>query len=1443
MYQYRWEEDEVSGPLVRKLLAADEYSSWETRAFLRPIFRWMKMGLHKDGSREDAAIERAFAFVEWLVQLATQGDAERAIPQLPMLQPSYALNTIVTASQRAGSVREARRAFDLLETHGYLPDVFTYTALIDVIARNGDLPAAIEKYEEMRLSTSKPNIVTYTTLIRAVGLSDKVEMDQCLVFLTHAQTDGAFDEALFLEALEACARRKDRAVAASVLKEIATHSPKLRSDDRFFYTVGQVTKLLDYDGLEPVLDEWVENSVLSSEERVRTSQSVRKAVVHHDINRLISRIQSGSIVTVNDFETLIHQCRKRKWKEDVSVIVDAMRSIATKGWQSTGGEDNNGELIPPQPQLQLTSKTYVAIVDAYMCCGDEPLAWKVVQEVEDLQNISREFALYRKFVRGAYLMTNCDHIAELIALARKDKVVFSQRMGVEVARMHGYRHTEGFDLLVHELPVGETGTKAKKQAYLEELVKSCAYKNNSVGVEETLAAMLKHGFQRSAATETALFMCCIQHDTVSEAQKMLQHFQEASLMIPVPVYDSLLREFYFKYTRRGNTFDESSRKVAMKTLYARRAIFDQVLTTSRDKDSKNAAEQSIRDALMITPDPCLFLLQSVVSLRFLDLTFRTLGKLAKQLLVVVTDELPMEERHAEYCVSQLPLLSVHIVKELDDVVYLHRSHRAELLTFCQDALETDSVDKTMGFIMRRPELYDAETAVFLGPKFAEMFVFGGVSNVLMFFKSDIENSLEMRRQFVREVIELENAAAEEEGEEDSCSFTYTYKAIREFKLEHEAEFMPYMMQARAAMPKSVFADASATPVDDAAYLKIPLAPDHVVVVDSDEALALATDLLMRDSVTRLGLDAEWRPDSRAAVPSKCSILQVACDDYVFIFDFVEMTLGDLEELFEHLFSSEKIAKIGFAIDGDIKRLRWSFPDVKCFDTFANVLDFSFETLEPTTHLADGTYIKQALGFPLSKLQQKSDWERRPLTPQQVAYAALDAYCLLMLQDAVANFSVTLGQIPTCYLEVPAPMSATPAQVLQDVRFEERLAEVETRLPAVLAMATEGSLAKRNQSRRKLYHDSELLRIELEERMNALGIEAQWLSAPEMQDANAKLDAVRKQLKLDVLPASASPLETLYMVVRMLTMALVLVGWLSCVPVLIPLKWLTPMLTKLGVKKNYLPMDIVSWGTAAMVCVTACTDVKAEGVENLLNLKDSVVCMFSHSSNLDGFIVNGSSPVAFKFAAKKSIFLVPFLGWTSRWAFDFVAIDRSHRSSALKSLKELAVSVNERGNSVCISPEGTRSKDGLLQEFKKGPFYLREDTKKNVVPSIVFGAYELWPPGRLFSIPGHTLVRYLPEYKSDPNLNRNQNRLALRRIYLKAFTEDVPDYIGTRVSTNFILKNMFYHYLAWAITFKVTAWAFAAISSVCFWLNITYSTFMLLSLMVTVAGEALMFFTC
>jgi pentatricopeptide repeat protein len=100
-------------------------------------------GGRADARHRAAAVEKAFAFVDWMVQLTTEGDAFLEVPALPHVQPSYALNTIVTASQRAGSLEEAERAFELLLKYGYEPDVFTYTALIDVTARSGDVSAAI----------------------------------------------------------------------------------------------------------------------------------------------------------------------------------------------------------------------------------------------------------------------------------------------------------------------------------------------------------------------------------------------------------------------------------------------------------------------------------------------------------------------------------------------------------------------------------------------------------------------------------------------------------------------------------------------------------------------------------------------------------------------------------------------------------------------------------------------------------------------------------------------------------------------------------------------------------------------------------------------------------------------------------------------------------------------------------------------------------------------------------------------------------------------------------------------------------------------------------------------------------------------------------------------------------------------------------------------------
>lgn len=122
----------------------------------------------------------------------------------------------------------------------------------------------------MRTSSSRPNIVTYTTLIRSIGFSDSVDPDRCLAFLTHARDDNTFDDSLFLEALTACARRKSLGTAEAILSKITSESPKLRSDDRFFHVVAELATQFDATQDEDVLGLWLTRQVISTEEHQKS---------------------------------------------------------------------------------------------------------------------------------------------------------------------------------------------------------------------------------------------------------------------------------------------------------------------------------------------------------------------------------------------------------------------------------------------------------------------------------------------------------------------------------------------------------------------------------------------------------------------------------------------------------------------------------------------------------------------------------------------------------------------------------------------------------------------------------------------------------------------------------------------------------------------------------------------------------------------------------------------------------------------------------------------------------------------------------------------------------------------------------------------------------------------------------------------------------------------
>lgn len=135
------------------------------------------------------------------------------------------------------------------------------------------------------------------------------------------------------------------------------------------------------------------------------------------------------------------------------------------------------------------------------------------------------------------------------------------------------------------------------------------------------------------------------------------------------------------------------------------------------------------------------------------------------------------------------------------------------------------------------------------------------------------------------------------------------------------------------------------------------------------------------------------------------------------------------------------------------------------------------------------------------------------------------------------------------------------------------------------------------------------------------------------------------------------------------------------------------------------------------------------------------CVFvsNHQSNLDIWALAMVLPLSTRVVAKASLFRIPIFGRAMRSA-GFIAIDRGDREKAIRSL-DAAHAWLRAGNSILMFAEGTRSRDGKLLPFKKGPFHLAKQCGVPVVPVAVVGSWELMPPGGLVARRGRIAVRF------------------------------------------------------------------------------------------------------
>jgi putative phosphoserine phosphatase/1-acylglycerol-3-phosphate O-acyltransferase len=163
------------------------------------------------------------------------------------------------------------------------------------------------------------------------------------------------------------------------------------------------------------------------------------------------------------------------------------------------------------------------------------------------------------------------------------------------------------------------------------------------------------------------------------------------------------------------------------------------------------------------------------------------------------------------------------------------------------------------------------------------------------------------------------------------------------------------------------------------------------------------------------------------------------------------------------------------------------------------------------------------------------------------------------------------------------------------------------------------------------------------------------------------------------------------------------------------------------------------GSDAMLAMTGVA-VEVQGEDHLWAHRPSVF-MFNHQSLLDGYVLLRLLRRGFTGVAKQEVAQMPLLGQILR-ALDFAFIDRGATRSAIEAMAP-AVDRLQRGMSVVISPEGTRSLTPRLGRFKKGAFHIAMQAGVPVVPVVFRNTYEVMRRGSLLFRPGTVDVCVLP----------------------------------------------------------------------------------------------------
>ncbi len=137
-------------------------------------------------------------------------------------------------------------------------------------------------------------------------------------------------------------------------------------------------------------------------------------------------------------------------------------------------------------------------------------------------------------------------------------------------------------------------------------------------------------------------------------------------------------------------------------------------------------------------------------------------------------------------------------------------------------------------------------------------------------------------------------------------------------------------------------------------------------------------------------------------------------------------------------------------------------------------------------------------------------------------------------------------------------------------------------------------------------------------------------------------------------------------------------------------------------------------------------VHVKGLENIGG--GNVIYAANHASWFDIPAMIAGVPDDIRIMLKKELTYVPIWGWALRWG-PYIAVDRSSPRDAMRGIEKAAEQIR-KGASVLLFIEGTRTKDGKLQAFKRGAFVLALKAGVPIVPVVINHSYKILPKGSM-----------------------------------------------------------------------------------------------------------------